>query len=292
MSSGGLVFVGNEAGKLYAWDVEDGSLFEQGFPVELDLTGYSLARQNLTGISSPAVTPVEGDDYLVFGCDNGRLYRLNLRTHRLEEGYVQLGSCIESSPAIHAEYAYVGITAYLENCFFKVDVNTFAPPLGTELPNECRATPALRPGTGDPPTPDAAFVGVDTGDTFHKLRLSDLGAAYEPAFDVNVGTPQHFVGSAAIAGGVVFVGNDNGRLYALRAEPLPAGDPPLPPEQRWQAGNPEQLSVGNMEGYVCSSPALSANADSEGNLWLFVTTRAGGGVMFAYQVHAPAGGGN
>lgn len=62
------------------------------------------------------------------------------------------------------------------------------------------------------------------------------------------------------SGGLVFVGNENHRLYVLDAEVT---------DEDWKRmRDPE-----GFDGIVCSSPALSTNVDGLGRLWLFITSR-------------------
>ena len=88
---------------------------------------------------------------------------------------------------------------------------------------------------------------------------------------------RYFVGSAAVTGGgIVFVGNDNGNLYVLDAE-VEGMDAD---ENDWMKMQPPE----NLEGIVCSSPALSTNVDGTGGLWLFVTSRKSDGTIWAFTV--------
>ena len=178
---------------------------------------------------------------------------------------------------------FVGATRYRLPNFFRIpwdaEQGRFGAPEGPEgielEVHECRATAALRPGVGEPLTPDAAFVGVDTGWTFHKVELGQPLAEPVTAFEATEGVVlNYFVGSAAVtSGGLVFVGNDNHRLYVLDAEVSRSGqvEEDAPPR--------------NLEGVVCSSPALSTNVDGTGQLWLFVTSRYNGGTFWAFTVH-------
>ena len=69
----GVVYVGNEAGKMYALNAVTGAAMT-GYPVVLpiEIHGvYGLNTQNMTGVSSAAVSRTNGSDYLIFGCDDG-----------------------------------------------------------------------------------------------------------------------------------------------------------------------------------------------------------------------------
>ena len=78
----------------------------------------------------------------------------------------------------------------------------------------------------------------------------------------------------------MFVGNDNNRLYVLDAE---VADP-----DKWMKKQPPE----NLDGIICSSPALSTNVDGTGQLWLFITSRkeftpgeGDYGTLWAFTVH-------
>ena len=72
---------------------------------------------------------------------------------------------------------------------------------------------------------------------------------------------------------MVFVGNDNHKLYVLDADVTDPG--------KWKKkGDPE-----NLYGVVSSSPALSTNVDGTGQLWMFITSRHNGGRLWAFTVH-------
>jgi len=66
----------------------------------------------------------------------------------------------------------------------------------------------------------------------------------------------------------VYTGNDNGMFYALKAYDL-------------------SLIVADStyldSGIICSSPAIGYNVDTNQNRWVFVTTRADGGKLEAFQ---------
>ena len=292
---GGNVYIGNEASIIYAFaaDTDGGAVWQQPIVLDLGATGVPSNKWNMTGVSSPAIATAGGTDYLVFGCDDGYVYWIDLSNPDVpdEDHRVDLGGCVESSVSVWAgDTLFVGASRYdTDKNFFRISWDAehgrFGNPEGIPLAiHECRATPALRPGTGTAPDLDSAYVGVDTGYTFHRTSVE---GRFEELTDhpFTVGEDEYFVGSAAVtSGGLVFVGNDNHRLYVLDALVYEENSS----ESQWKKMQPPK----DLEGVVCSSPALSTNVDGAGQLWLFVTSRKeftpgeeDYGTLWAFTVH-------
>jgi outer membrane protein assembly factor BamB len=266
-----VVYITNEASKIYAFnaDLEDPGFGDMlpGYPVELPILahGISAYRRNITGASSPAIAPnVNGHDYLLVGCDDGYIYRMDLADRSLAE--IDLGGCVESSPTVVGEEAFVGCSRYYAEEIVRLSIDPFEILAHQDLEQEIRATVAY--GWGHP------YVGVDTGNEFHKLDpLSLLKLA---TFATEPYSREHFVSSAALSrAGVVYVGNDNGNFYVLSASDL------------------VELSVYDyyedaveFNNKYSSNPAI-ARIWNEGSgsqeTWVYVTTRAEDGQLLAFK---------
>ncbi len=228
---GGVVYIGNEAAKVYAFSAdEDGTRVWSDEPgeqhdhpaVELPIADHlynqppSLQTENMTGTSSPAVATVDDADYLLLGCDDGYIYRITLGSSDPQSTLAgaDLGYCVESSPTVVESDVYIGVSHYDGNQVYRLSVeplqiltaiNVCSPGVG----QECRATLAWD-GNG------FLYTGVDTGSTFHKLAADPLGNAATAPF-----TATWYVGSVALCGnGLAYVGNDDGALRVLLTSDL------------------------------------------------------------------------
>lgn len=134
------------------------------------------------------------------------------------------------------------------------------------LQHEVNASPAHAYGN--------IYLGDDTGHTFYQFDASDLAQGWTHYFDATQGyQPRYFYASAALtntgsAGGVVYVGNDNGLFYARSASDVS-----------------QSKAISDTLGLVRSSPAIAYIADGNGHLdrWVFVTTRGSGGRLLAFK---------
>ena len=70
----------------------------------------------------------------------------------------------------------------------------------------------------------------------------------------------------------MYTGNDNGHFYALAASDLSA----IVPDGYYDTNIQEP-------GFICSSPAIGYNVDANHNRWVFITTRADGGKLYAFK---------
>ena len=301
----GIVYVGNEAGKMYAFDLTSGDPVD-GYPVVIPQADLNhivtsngvYADVNMVGCSSAAVATTALGDYLIFGCDNEYLYSINLsgtpelrrdtRGPKPEGGGP--GYCMESSPTVivdefgMASSVLIGHSDFRGTSLLRFSMDASGEDLQMNLQTalglgehvdefgqsigdfqECRATAALRSRQD----PASAYVGVDTGDTFHKVALDDPS---DPLVEkVNrFKAPyymDYFVGSAAVtSGGLAFVGNDNGFLYVLDAEVegMDAED------DDWKKMEPPRLLDPDDDlagGHICSSPALTPTSRIRGVGW-------------------------
>jgi len=259
-----IVYVGNEAANLYAFDAATGNPITGYQPVVLPIDSHGitgLETQNMTGTSSPAVATVNSTDYLLFGCDDGYLYRITLGVPNPQSTLVgvDLTYCVESSPTVAGNQVYVGISHCAGDEVYRLSIQPLQQVGSQALRQECRATPAY--GF------DHLYVGVDTGWTFHKLVPATLEDAVPPFAAPSI--TDYFVGSAALAQNrTAYVGNDNGRVYALSATDL------------------SQLTTYTADagrGFICSGPAVAYNVDVQHNRWVYVVSRAYGGKLLAFK---------
>jgi parallel beta-helix repeat protein len=271
------VYIGNEAAKVYAITVDTGQPVDSLAPcVELPIASHGitqLSAQNMTGKSSPAIANLPGPaTYAVVGCDDGYLYRIrNLGSGNWDVACLSLGCPVESSPAVCDGYAYVGVSHFGASEVFRVALGSLVVVDQTFIGEECRATPALGFGS--------IFVGVDTGNVFHRLPMCDLGGAH-PYFSAQA--TEYFVGSAAlVSGGAAVVGNDNGNVYILDSDRIAY----YPDYFSYWLATIGQQTIGERSTgeFVCSSPAVSYNVDTEHNMWVFVTSRQNGGRLWAFK---------
>ncbi|OFX14565.1 MAG: hypothetical protein A2Z18_00570 [Armatimonadetes bacterium RBG_16_58_9] len=258
----GVVYVGNEAAKIYAFEADTGDPVD-GSPIVLPIEDHgitSLETKNMTGVSSPAIATVGNVNYLLFGCDDGYLYRLRLSDRDLTG--VDLTYCVESSPTVMGDEVFIGISHNGGNQVYRLSINPLGILTSQGLGAECRATIAHCLGH--------LYVGVDTGYTFHKLE-PDTMVDVVNAFQLT--TEHYFVGSAAVStGGIVYVGNDDGNFYALSASNLEEIATFDDYEDPWGFTNK-----------FCSSPAIAFNVDASHNRWVYVTTRADHGRLLAFK---------
>ncbi|OFX16218.1 MAG: hypothetical protein A2Z18_02735 [Armatimonadetes bacterium RBG_16_58_9] len=109
--------------------------------------------------------------------------------------------------------------------------------------------------------------------TFHKLVPNTLQNAAAP-FDTPVpGETGYFAGSPAVTtGGLVYVGNDNSKLYQLSANDL-------------SKITSYETGTGGDDYHISSSPAIGYNVDDNHNRWVFITRRGpdGDGKLYAFK---------
>lgn len=267
----GIVYITNEASKVYAFTADATGSIVDGYPMSLPIGDHGVTdvnQQNICGASSPAVATVQNVDYLLFGCDDGWLYRLRLSDQQVV--CANLGACVESSPTVVGDEVFVGATRHGGYQVYRLSLPTLGVLAQRNIDyfvsnpgHECRATLAHAFGH--------LFVGVDTGWTFHMLTgdtLADLAVPFDSSAEPETG---YFVGSAALSTtGVAYVGNDNGCLYALSTTDL----------SKITSYAPFQVSLDDV---VCSSPAIGYNADAGGSRWVYVVSRAGGGTLWAFK---------
>lgn len=262
----GVVYITNEASKVYAFTADANGTPVSGYPVELPIASHGItdvSQQNITGASSPSIAVVGPNTYLMVGCDDGCLYRIKLSDRTRAE--IALGGCIESSPAISGNNAYVGVSIWHGRNLQRITVEPLARVASWNLVEESRATPSLMY--------NFVYDGVDTGTVFHRVDAAALGDDLTSGPGNNFFGGDYFVGSAAhTTGGIIYTGNDSGRFFAL------------------DAGSMTELVAGgyyddtvSSTGFICSSPAIAYNVDSNHNRWVFVTTRSDGGRLYAFK---------
>ncbi|MBI2842162.1 MAG: PQQ-binding-like beta-propeller repeat protein, partial [Armatimonadetes bacterium] len=276
----GVVYITNEASKVYAFTADNTGTLIAGYPIVLPIDTHGITdvnQQKICGASSPAIATVSSVDYLLVGCDDGYLYRLRLSDRTLSE--LNMGGCVESSPSISGNNAYVGVSYWNGPNLRRVTIEPFEEVATWYLGEESRATPSLEY--------DFLYNGIDTGNVFYKVDANALGSSgdYLAKFEVThwVYTPHYFVGSAAhTTGGIIYTGNDSGRFYALDAHDLHS------------VFSQEENPYGRLDGYydvniaarsyICSSPAIAYNVDANHNRWVFITTRSDGGKLYAFKI--------
>lgn len=105
----GVVYITNEASKMYAFTADSNGTLLAGYPTALPVDTHGITdvrQQNICGASSPAIAAVGEDTCLLVGCDDGRFYALDADdlTELVAGGYydggIQYPSFICSSPAI------------------------------------------------------------------------------------------------------------------------------------------------------------------------------------------------
>lgn len=262
----GIVYIGNEAAKIYAYEADDGDPVD-GYPVVLPIEDHGVTvmdTKNMTGVSSPAISTVGESTYLLFGCDDGYLYRITLGVespaNTLDQ--VNLGYCVESSPTVVDDEVFVGVTRDFSDEVFRLSVEPFevvGQAMMGPFGEECRATLAYDGNA-------YLYGGVDTGYTFHKVFQSSLWEAARP-YQLAQGLGYYFVGSSALCqNGLAYVGNDDGVLRALSMVDLTQS----------AYYDPGEGSL------ICSTPAIAHNVDSSHNRWVYVLSRIDGGKLLAF----------
>jgi outer membrane protein assembly factor BamB len=209
------------------------------------------------------------------GCDNGHVYCLSLSDGstlwKYPEAEEEGIGCVESSPTVYAGNVYVGTSWFSDNGepeIYALTADTGALVWAKSHREEARATCAIA---------DAhVFLGVDTGSTFYRLDSAtgekSPDSPLTNPFDASLHRPDpqvsadYFVGSAALdpaappgsgtPAGFCLVGNDNHALYTLFSADLTL------------------LTMRDLAGVVCSSPAISYAAES-GCRWAYILVRPG-----------------
>ncbi|MEO8431175.1 MAG: PQQ-binding-like beta-propeller repeat protein [Acidobacteriota bacterium] len=201
----GVVYVGSFDGHLYAIDAQSGALrwkfATQGVSIDLQAAGFD--RRSIQ--SSPAVTT----DLVVVGCRDGRLYGVERATGKERWNFDHQVSWVVGSPAIAGDRAIVGSS---DGRFVQaVDLAT-----GKEIWRHRTDSNALS-------SPARAGDVVVLGD----------GSGAVMAFDVSTGRElwRFLAGDTVhatplIRDGRIYVGSDDGKIYALAgdlaAAPAPA----------------------------------------------------------------------
>ncbi|MBI2843605.1 MAG: PQQ-binding-like beta-propeller repeat protein [Armatimonadetes bacterium] len=276
----GVVYITNEASKVYAFSADaNGTRIWSDEPNEAhdylpiilpidesghgnDGNGVTGLQQKICGTSSPAIATVGENTYLLVGCDDGYIYRIKL-SDRSVAG-IDVDACVESSPTVVGNEAYVGASRYHGINAYRLSIEPFEILEAQEVSylgsaEEIRGTMASGFGR--------LYVGMDTGITFHELLPDSL----EDDDDEFVAT-NYFVGSAALASnGLAYVGNDDGKLYALNTHNING----ILSQEAAYTGYQNS-------GFICSSPAISYNVTGN-DRWVFVTTRADGGKLLAFR---------
>ena len=267
---GDVVYVGNEAAKVYAFNAADGTAkpgWASPVVLPIDHGGAGILQvdvQNVTGVSSPAIATVGSTDYLIVGCDDGYIYRITLNTLNQAAALsgVNLVYCVESSPTVVGNDVYVGNSHDHGNQIHHLSVQPFRQ---VRESNICSPNPGIEMRTTLAYSWDGyLFAGVDTGFTFHKVATGTLTDTTPP---FTLPAYHYFVGSGAICrNGILYVGNDDGTFRALSTLDL------------------TQVAAFNAgTGIICSSPAIAYGVDTDHNRWVYITTRQQNGMLLAFK---------
>lgn len=255
----GMVYLGNVEGRLYCLD---GSSTDPGGQMvwSFDLEPYSPGLMSVTPMTIGFAGP---EARLYVGCENHRLYCLSTAVNpanRMIWSFTA-NQAVFAAPSFYAGNVYFGCaTSTTENLYCLNAESGFV--MWTRRSNdEIRATPACAGGS--------MSVGDDTGQILYRRHFASGDAQAEfDAFDHRpylAGMADWFLSSVALtSAGVMFVGNDNYAFYPLRSLDL---------------GHLTSVGTG---GEVRSSPAVSY-ACQPGYRWIFVTTKAYGGLLLAFR---------
>jgi outer membrane protein assembly factor BamB len=255
----GAVYIGTAASMVYAFDAVSGARIS-GWSTPI----YLGTDRSNNSTSSPSIAHTATGDYLFIGCNNNYIYRINLTTRDCAS--LNLGAPVESSPTVADGYVYVGcsrVGSLTAHNLYKLSIEPFAISTSTYLMAEVRTSPAYASGQ--------LYTGCDTGTRFYQHLASDLSLI--SSFDA-IGDPKYFMGSAALtnagsAPGIVYVGDDDQRLYARDATDV----------------SQAKATTSRTGGYIRSTPAIAYINDSNDKLyrWVFITTRANGGKLLAFK---------
>jgi outer membrane protein assembly factor BamB len=207
---------------------------------------------------------------LYVGCENHRLYCLSTAANpanRMIWSFTA-NQAIFAAPSFYAGNVYFGCATSTTENLYCLNAESGKLIWDEELWDEVRATPACANG--------AIVVGDDTGKRLYQ-RCYARGLTFPEESEggnpfnasehrpVLAGMADWFLSSVALtSAGLIFVGNDNYALYALRSLDL---------------GHLTSVGTG---GEVRSSPAVSY-ACQPGYRWIFVTTKASGGLLLAFR---------
>ena len=180
--AGGIVYIGDDNGNIYAIDAATGAL-RWKLP-----TGSSV-------VSRPAV--VDGTVYV--GSENNDVYALNAATGAVLWKY-NTGGSVDSGPAVSDGLVYVGND---NNEVFALDAATGAVRWTQQnVGDNVTTNPAVVGGT--------VYVGCDDNSVY-ALNAATGAIRWQRPTHGQVNS------SPAVVGGVVFVGSDDGNVYALNA---------------------------------------------------------------------------
>jgi len=182
--AGGVVYVGDDNGVMYAIDATTGSLRWK----------VPTAGPASSIVSRPAV--VGGTVYI--GSENNDVYALDASSGRVRWTR-PTGGAVDSSPAVADGLVYVGND---NNEVLALDAATGTIRWQQSTGDNVTSSPAVSDGT--------VYVGCDDGFVYAlDAATGDVRWHRQTGGQVN--------SSPAVAGGTVYVGSDNGKVYALNA---------------------------------------------------------------------------
>ena len=190
-TDGRLIYVGGFDGAMYALDRSDGKL----------AWSFQTAGNNEFKIGSIQSSAAVADGLVVFGSRDYRLYALDAATGKLAWIAPHEGSWVIGSPAIVGGKACVGSSDLkIVQC---VDLKTGQELWRASVNGAAFASPAV--------AGQSLVIGT-FGGTLYQLNLAD-GKVVSGA-----GSDGRLIGTAWIEGGAVYVGAENGTLYAFTPE--------------------------------------------------------------------------
>ncbi len=198
----GNAYVGSADGFLYAIDLESGETRWRFATEGVDLSSAEFGFDRKTIQSSPAVA----DGTVLFGSRDGKFYAVDVASGELRWRYDNGMPWVVSSPAVFDSMAIVGSSDGLY-------VHALSLATGAEVwrfvtGNRVFASPAL--------ASDIAYVGNHAG-RFLALDADSGALSWELRLNAAI------TSSAVVASGRIYVGCDDGGVYAVRLE---AGPPP------------------------------------------------------------------
>jgi outer membrane protein assembly factor BamB len=264
--SNGVVYIGSDDGKLYAFAVGCATGGGTCTPIWTGATGGAIT-------SSPSVSGT----HVYVGSSDGKLYAFTVGCGTAGAACSPVwtgatGGSIDSSPMIDLGVVYVGSTDGKLYAFDASGVTGCAGAPKTCTPIWTGTTGGAvesSPGVGG----TTVFVGSDDGKLYaFGEGCGSAGASCNPLFTATTGAAIH--SSPATLSGVVYVGSLDGKLYAFDATGVTGcSGTPLSCTPIW---------TGNTGSPIYSSPSLG-----DGRVWI----GSDSGSVYSFHVGCNAGGG-
>ena len=226
--SGGFVYFGSDDKKVYSLNAATGALnwsyttadlvqgspaISGGFVYASNVKKIMYALNATTGTlnwsytaggnikSSPAVS----GSFVYFGCDDGKLYVLNAATGTLNWSYTTGANAVISSPAVSGGVVYFGTTDN-NNTLFALNATSGAKIWNYTLPtgaaNKIQSSPAIASN-------GIVYFGSDNNKVY---AVNITGGTLVWSYS----TTSNVLGSPAVSDSVLYIGSDDGFLYAFK----------------------------------------------------------------------------